>query len=134
MSIVRRLLLSIGAAAPLACAGAPPANLQKLVAPPPISIPSGTPVKFDPAHPVIVRYQYYPAASKQHHEQGSCMVKLTIGTDGLVRNAELTISSGFERLDEACLKAFRLERFLPATQDGKPVISTIELPINWRLN
>jgi protein TonB len=134
LRIVKRQLLSMGAAIPLVCACAPPANLQKLVAPPPIPIPNGTPVKYDPAHPVIVRYKYYPVASQQDHEQGSCMVKLTIGTDGLVRNAELTISSGFPRLDEACLKAFRLERFLPATQGGKPVIATIELPINWRLN
>jgi protein TonB len=133
MSIGKRLLISMGASFLLACAGAPPTNHQKLVPPPPVSIPNGTPVQFDPAHPAIVSFQYYPAASKQQHEQGSCMVKLTIGTDGLVQNAELTISSGFKRLDEACLKAFRLERFLSATQDGKPVISTIELPINWRL-
>jgi TonB family protein len=62
------------------------------------------------------------------------MVKLTVGADGLVRHAELIISSGLARLDQACLKAFRHAQFLPATLDGKPVDGTIELPANWRLN
>jgi protein TonB len=124
----------MAAAIPLVCSAAPPESLQKLVAPPSVPVLNGTPVRIDPAHPPKIRYQDYPSASIQHHDQGSCMVKLTIGTDGLVRNAELTISSGIARLDEACLKAFRRAQFLPATQDGKPVVGTIDLPVNWRLN
>jgi TonB family protein len=60
-------------------------------------------------------------------------VRLTVGADGSVQDAALIISTGYSRLDAACLKAFRLERFLPTTQDGMPIVSTIELPINWRL-
>lgn len=41
------------------------------------------------------------------------MVKLTVGTDGLVQDATLIISTGYSRLDAACLKAFRSEQFLP---------------------
>jgi len=67
----------------------------KAVAPPPISIPNGTPVKFDPAHPVIGRYQYYRRRPSSIMNRVVAMVKLTIGTDGLVHNADSTISSGF---------------------------------------
>jgi len=133
MSIEKLLAIAIFANFLLACASSPRSDLPLLVAPPPAPIPRGTPVRLDPAHPVIVPYEYYPAASKLRGEQGSCIVKLTVGTDGRVRDAEIKISSGLKGLDEACLKALRFERFLPATQDGKPIISTIELPINWRL-
>src|SRR5271155_1447022 len=114
---------------------APPAQmpLRQLAVPPPVVVLNGTPVQIDPKHPAIVREEYYPDESKRRNEQGSCMMKLTVGIDGLVQDAVLTISTGYGRLDSACLKAFRSERFLPATQNGKPIVSTIELPINWRL-
>ena len=113
---------------------APPAQmpLRQLAVPPPVIVPNGTPLR-DPAHPAIVRWEYYPDESKRQNEQGSCMVKLTVVIEGPVQDTVLTISSGCSRLDAACLKAFRSERFLPATQDGKPIVSSIELPINWRL-
>jgi periplasmic protein TonB len=131
MRISRLLVIPTGAAAIVSYAGTPP-PLQQLIAPPPVEIPNGTPVRRDPAHPVVIHFQDYPQESLRRNEQGSCMVKLTIGTDGLVHDATLTISTGVKRLDEACLKAYRNQQFLPATQDGKPVTSTIELPINWR--
>jgi TonB family protein len=106
--------------------------LRQLAVPPPVIVPNGTPLR-DPAHPAIVHWEYYPGESKRQNEQGSCMVKLTVVIEGPVQDTVLTISSGCSRLDAACLKAFRSERFLPATQDGKPIVSSIELPINWRL-
>jgi len=132
MRVGKLLVILIGGAATVSYAATPP-PLQKLTVPPPVEIPNGTPVRYDPAHPVVIHFQDYPQESLRKNEQGSCMVKLTIGTDGLVKDATLTISTGIKRLDEACLKAYRNQQFLPATQDGKPVISTIELPINWRL-
>ena len=133
MRISRLLGMLTGAAAMASYADVPPL-LQKLKPPPPVEVPNGTPVQHDPAHPVVIPFQDYPQESIRRHEEGSCMVKLTIGTDGLVHDATLTISTGHMSLDEACLKAYRHQKFLPATQDGKPVISTIELPINWRLH
>jgi periplasmic protein TonB len=133
MRISSLLVILIGAAAIASYADVPPL-LQKLTPPPPVEIPNGTLVQRDPAHPVVIPFQDYPQESIRKHEEGSCMVKLTIGTDGLVHDATLTISTGHTSLDEACLKAYRHQKFLPATQNGKPVISTIELPINWRLH
>lgn len=133
MAIRGWLVIPLGTVSFLGHANAPP-PLRHLAPPPPVEIPHGTPVKVDPAHPVVIRNQYYPETSIRQGEQGSCMVKLTVGADGLVHDAELTIATGFKRLDEACLKALVHERFLPATHENKPVSSTIELPINWRLH
>jgi TonB family protein len=92
-----------------------------------------TPVQFDPAHPARVEWQLYPEESKRRGEQGTCKVSLTVGTDGSVRAAELRASTGFSRLDQACLLAYRGARFLPATENGKKIVSTIDLPITWKL-
>jgi protein TonB len=107
--------------------------LRQLLPPTPAAIANGTPARPDPAHPPNVHFEDYPAASLQAREQGSCMVKITVGVDGSVQNTQITISTGIERLDRACLSAYRHQRFLPAIQDGKPIVSTIELPVNWRL-
>lgn len=93
-----------------------------------------TPVQFDPAYPPRVARQLYPEESKRLSEQGTCKVSLTVGTDGWVHAAELRASSGFPRLDQACLLAYRGARFLPATENGKKIVSTIDLPITWRLD
>jgi len=136
MSVLAMLkaVITICIAALCGCATTPAAQmpLRQLAVPPPVIVPNGTPLR-DPAHPAIVRWEYYPDESKRQNEQGSCMVKLTVVIEGPVQDTVLTISSGCSRLDAACLKAFRSERFLPATQDGKPIVSSIELPINWRL-
>jgi outer membrane biosynthesis protein TonB len=51
-----------------------------------------------------------------------------------VHAAELRVSTGFPRLDQACLLTYRGARFLPATERGKKIVSTIELPIAWKLD
>jgi TonB family protein len=60
-------------------------------------------------------------------------VKLTVAADGAVRDVTLTKSTGYPRLDQACLDAFIHGGLLAATQDGKPVTTTLEIPIIWAL-
>jgi TonB family protein len=117
MGVSKLMAMMMGAAAFCGCAvtSAPPQApgppLRQLSVPTPVSIPNGTPVRIDPNHPAIVHWEYYPAESKRLNEQGSSMVKLTVGVEGSVQDVTLTISAGYERLDAACLKAFRSERF-----------------------
>ena len=87
----------------------------------------------DPNNPPHVRPEDYPAESKTLHEEGNCRVKLTVSAEGVIGNITLTQSSGYPRLDEACLKAFAEGGLLPARIDGKPVDSTVEVPITWKL-
>jgi TonB family protein len=91
-----------------------------------------TKVRPDPAHPVRLG-ENYPAESKRRHEEGVCKVKLTVTADGTVNDVTLTKSTGYSRLDQACLEAFVHGGLLPATQNGVPVTTTLEIPITWKL-
>jgi TonB family protein len=95
------------------------------------SEPTKTPVRVDKAHPLIVRPQEYPAESARRGEKGSCAIRMEVDFDGPVRAKQFVVSTGFERLDVACLAAFADARFIPATLDGKPAASWINAPIDW---
>jgi protein TonB len=101
-------------------------------APPPVQHAT-TNIKMDPKHPLKIGEEYYPDASKRANEEGRCIVQVTIAADGHISNESIQTSSGFPRLDEACLKGVHGQRMLPATEDGKPVEKTVSLPIVWKL-
>jgi periplasmic protein TonB len=107
----------------------------------PTSAVTGSPPPFvartsprvDPKHPLKIGEDYYPDASKRANEEGRCIVNVTIEADGIISNATLQQSSGFPRLDDACLKAVMGQRMIPATENGKPVATTVGMPIVWKL-
>ncbi len=109
----------------LAPAPAPP--------PPPAPPKASTPIRPDPRHPLKIGEDFYPDASKRANEEGRCTVQMTVAADGKITNESIQVSSGFPRLDEACLKGVRGQRMLPATEDGKPVAKTVSVPIVWKL-
>jgi protein TonB len=107
------------------------------VPPPPVAVAApprpGTPPRMDPRHPLKIGEDYYPDASKRANEEGRCVVTVTVAVDGRITNEAIQTSSGFPRLDEACLKGVHGQRLLPATEDGKPIEKTVSLPIVWKL-
>jgi len=125
---------------------APPENapvtqstVNTVIAPPAPAAPpapvqhSHTSPKQDPKHPLKIGEDYYPDASKRANEEGTCLVKLTVAPDGRITDQSIEKSSGFPRLDDACLKGVRGQRLIPATEDGKPVELTTVVPITWKL-
>jgi TonB family protein len=65
---------------------------------------------------------YYPSGSKRRGEEGTPVVKACVGPSGaLVREPEITESSGFPDLDAAAVKAAKDNRYAPAIQDGAPM-------------
>jgi protein TonB len=106
-----------------------PAVVQAAPAPP----KPGTNIKMDPRHPLKIGEEYYPDASKRANEEGRCVVTVTVSADGRITNETIQTSSGFPRLDEACLKGVHGQRMIPATEEGKPVEKTVALPIVWKL-
>ena len=108
------------APAPAAAAPAPPKQ--------------STSIKMDPKHPLKIGEEYYPDASKRANEEGRCTVQVTVAADGRITAETIETSSGFPRLDEACLKGVHGQRVIPATEDGKPVEKTVSIPIVWKLN
>jgi protein TonB len=124
---------------------APPENapvaqsaVNNVIAPPAPAAPPAPPapvartgVRPDPKHPVSVD-DYYPDASKRANEEGKCLVKVTIGTDGKTSDPAIETGTGFPRLDEACLKLTKAFRFVPATENGKPVAIQTVVPFVFK--
>ena len=107
-------------------------NVPAPVAAPPPAPVKRTPPRMDPRHPTDVD-DYYPDASKRANEEGKCIAAVKIGVDGKVVDPQIQQSTGFPRLDEACLKVARIFRFLPATVDGKPVEVSTAMPIVFKI-
>jgi protein TonB len=101
--------------------------------PPPPSVVR-TPLRLDPAYPPRLGDAYYPPESKRLSEQGRCLLNVTVQADGSTRDVSLVQSSGYPRLDEACLHALFPGKFIPATENGKPVEITVQIPIDWSLH
>ena len=91
------------------------------------------PARLDPKHPLRIGEAYYPDASRRANEMGRCVVQVTVAVDGRITAAAIQSSTGFNRLDLACVNAVRGQRMLPALADGKPIESSIAVPIVWNL-
>lgn len=89
--------------------------------------------KVNPNNPPHIGEAYYPRESERRGEQGRCKVSVTVTADGKTRDIKLTASTGYPRLDQACLEALAHDSLLPATEDGKPIDMTLEIPIVWIL-
>lgn len=117
----------------------PPPIVQTLAPPPPPIAVTSTPppprpvtaAPAPPTGPVTVgdlnerllegRAPSYPIESRRKKEQGTVILRVQIGTDGRVQQISVAQSSGFERLDQAALKAARGWRWQPLVRDGQPV-------------
>jgi TonB family protein len=87
----------------------------------------------DPTHPIPFD-DFYPAQSKRSGEQGRCVVQVTVKKDGRVTNPVIATSTGFARLDAACVESMRNQQMLPSTENGAPIEETVLIPIDWQLN
>ena len=75
----------------------------------------------------------YPARAKRQGVQGTVLLRLLIGTDGLVQKVEVVSSSRDRGLDDAAMNAVGLWRFKPAVEFGVAIDQWIEVPIVFRL-
>jgi len=114
-------------APPMASPASPPPVVS-----PPLPFPS-TGVRMDPKRPLKIGLAYYPDAAKRAHEEGRCIVMVTVSAEGRITAAHLQTSSGYPRLDQACLEAVANQRMLPATENGRPIEKTMSVPIVWKL-
>lgn len=63
----------------------------------------------------------YPAEAALRGEQGTVVLIVHVGADGLVHGIDVARSSGFPALDHAAIDAVRTWHFLPSVRDGQPV-------------
>jgi len=76
----------------------------------------------------------YPPISRRLGEQGTVVLSVLIGADGLPKEVKIKTSSGFERLDRQALEAVKTWRFVPGTKDGVPTAMWFLQPIPFVLN
>ena len=63
----------------------------------------------------------YPRLSRELGIEGVVHVQALVGVDGKVKRAEVYVSSGDGRLDDAAVEASLKYRFTPALQNGNPI-------------
>ena len=108
-------------AAPAVVAAAPPAPPAPVI-PPDVDAATGRNIPPD-----------YPIESRRRREQGTVRLRVVITPDGRVKTIEVARSSGFDRLDQAALRAVRAWLFRPGTQAGVAVEAVGALSIPFRL-
>jgi TonB family protein len=74
----------------------------------------------------------YPAVALRHGESGRVVLQIRIDENGLPIDVDVARRSGSRELDRAAIQAVREWRFKPALQNGKPVSSVVELPVDFK--
>ena len=73
----------------------------------------------------------YPEELACDNIGGQVILAMTIGTDGKPSSVEVFRSSGAAALDQAAKEGVRTWVFKPATRDGKPQSSRLQVPVNF---
>lgn len=76
----------------------------------------------------------YPAYARRRGIEGRVILSVTVSADGNVAHVGIAQSSRYDVLDEAAVEAVRKWRFRPAHENGQAIVSTINVPITFRLN
>jgi protein TonB len=89
---------------------------------------------YAPPH-FLVRYKPpYPTQARAQHIEGVVMLLVSVDAGGRVTSASIHQGSGHAVLDRAALEAVHSWRFRPATQNGRPVAATVEIPIRFNFS
>lgn len=75
----------------------------------------------------------YPWIARVNGWEGTVMLRVTVGEDGTPSEVSVARSSGYPVLDAAAQIAIVQWKFLPATERGQAVRSSVELPVRFRL-
>jgi len=106
---------------------APPAPPPAPPAPPRVELPSSDADYLQNPKPP------YPPISKRLNEQGTVVMRVLIGIDGVPQQAEIRKSSGFPRLDESAATTVMKWRYVPGKRAGVPEAMWFNVPINFVL-
>ena len=76
----------------------------------------------------------YPAAATRAREEGTVVVRVDVGADGVPTDAKVETSSRSRDLDRAAVEAVKGWKFEPALKDGKPVAASANVPVEFKLD
>jgi periplasmic protein TonB len=75
----------------------------------------------------------YPRESRLRGEEGTVVVEVNIGAEGVASDFRVVDDAGFPRLADAALAAVRKARFRPAIENGRAVACSVRIPFRFRL-
>lgn len=76
----------------------------------------------------------YPPAAFRAGDEGTVVVRVDVDANGNATNASVAQGSKSRELDRAAVEAVRNWKFQPAIKGGKPVASTAEVPVEFKLD
>ena len=76
----------------------------------------------------------YPRAALRAGIGGTVRVVVDVGPDGVPTSVSLDQGSGNRELDRAALEAVRRWRFRPASAGGRPTVSRVVVPIEFKVD
>lgn len=75
----------------------------------------------------------YPAIAKRQRLEGTVLLRVLVGADGVPQRIDVERSSGHSVLDRAAREAVMTWRFEPGTRNGQPFAAYGLVPIAFRL-
>jgi protein TonB len=75
----------------------------------------------------------YPPASAKAREEGTVLLRVLVGPDGVPQEIEIERSSGHVRLDRAAKASVMKWRFEPGTRNGQPIAAYGLVPVAFKL-
>ncbi len=106
----------------------PAANSQTAPSPEVYKIGTGV----TPPRPIRQTDPEFSEQARKQHFQGTCILGLIVGEDGMPRNIRIIKPLG-HGLDEKAIEAVRSWKFDPARKDGKPVAVEIAVEVDFHL-
>lgn len=90
----------------------------------------------DPPVPIGAIKPVYPDFARRANVQGTVVLEVDVYKDGSVGNIRVlrSVQSGSGGLDEAAIQAVRAVRFQPGKSSGNPVDTTVNIPVEFKLN
>ena len=85
-------------------------------------------------NPCRLKHDGYPTESARNNEQGTSRIRFSIDAEGSLEKAEISKSSGYQRLDEAAMKLLSQCTFKAARdREGKPISGTFDVEYVWQI-
>jgi len=75
----------------------------------------------------------YPRMSARRREQGRVVLRVVISPEGTVVNVTVQSSSGYKLLDDAAIRAVRIAKFKPYTENGVAYPAQADIPFDFVL-
>lgn len=77
---------------------------------------------------------HYPRLARKRNYQGTVLLEVLVGIDGMPVNIRIARSSGHSILDRSALKAVKKWKFSPALRGQTPFEMWVQVPVRFKLN